>query len=308
MSSLQEFTTRTLLLLLCSFSLPLSAAPLETVTNITDSANGSFRQALADVDDGGTINFDPSLDGATITLLEIINLNGEDTYGPDPISKSVTIDASALPHGITLDGTGNVRFIEVIGAHDLVCKNITFRNGQGTTPETPDPTRNTRGGAIVLRDGGSITLENCQFFDCNTTAGGGAVFVQSADATVTNCTFARNSATNDGGAFHHNGGGFLHMTNCTFDDNSAGANGGAINSLASSGSFVEHCTFADNTAPTGGAIRSGLFTIDARGSLFSGNSPSTGVNFARALNVADAMLHLLADNGGRTLTRRLMKG
>ena len=43
-----------------------------TVTTTNDSGPGSLRQALADANDGDTINFDPSLNGQTITLTSAV--------------------------------------------------------------------------------------------------------------------------------------------------------------------------------------------------------------------------------------------
>ena len=44
-----------------------SLGPTVTVTNTDDAGPGSLRQAIADVDVGGTIDFDPSIAGQTIT-------------------------------------------------------------------------------------------------------------------------------------------------------------------------------------------------------------------------------------------------
>lgn len=52
-----------------------------TVTNTNDSGPGSLRQALADANDGDTINFDPALNGQTILL----------TTAELAIAKNVTI-------------------------------------------------------------------------------------------------------------------------------------------------------------------------------------------------------------------------
>src|ERR1043166_6421323 len=59
-----------------------------TVTNGNDSGSGSLRQALADAQDGDTINFEPSVNTVTLTTAELV------------ITKSVTISAS--PQSVTV--------------------------------------------------------------------------------------------------------------------------------------------------------------------------------------------------------------
>src|SRR5205809_5537970 len=59
-----------------------------TVTNGNDSGPGSLRQALADANDGDTINFDPSVNIVTLTSTELA------------IAKSITISAS--PRTVTV--------------------------------------------------------------------------------------------------------------------------------------------------------------------------------------------------------------
>src|SRR6266567_1041474 len=59
-----------------------------TVTNGNDSGPGSLRQALADANDGDTINFDPSVNIVTLTTAELV------------ITKSITI--SAAPQMVTV--------------------------------------------------------------------------------------------------------------------------------------------------------------------------------------------------------------
>ena len=59
-----------------------------TVTNGNDSGPGSLRQALADAQDGDTINFDPSVNTVTLTTAELA------------IDKSVTL--SGAPQMVTV--------------------------------------------------------------------------------------------------------------------------------------------------------------------------------------------------------------
>ena len=56
----------------------------------------SLRDAIAEAVSGDTIKFDSSLDAGTITLDRI-------TLGQIDIAESLTIDASMLPNGLTLD-------------------------------------------------------------------------------------------------------------------------------------------------------------------------------------------------------------
>jgi hypothetical protein len=57
-----------------------------TVTNTNDSGPGSLRQALLDANDGDTVNFDPSLNGQTITLTsaELVIDTDVTILGPGP--------------------------------------------------------------------------------------------------------------------------------------------------------------------------------------------------------------------------------
>src|SRR5213594_2777454 len=59
-----------------------------TVTNGNDSGPGSLRQALADANDGDTINFDPSVNIVMLTTAELA------------INKSVTL--SGAPQMVTV--------------------------------------------------------------------------------------------------------------------------------------------------------------------------------------------------------------
>jgi hypothetical protein len=90
------------------------------VTNNANSGPGSLRQAIDSADAGDTIIFDPSLSGQTITL------GGRQLI----ISKDLTIDASALPGGLTIDANGQSRVMQIISPP---LRSIDITAGTGTT-------------------------------------------------------------------------------------------------------------------------------------------------------------------------------
>lgn len=142
----------------------------------------TLRSALAEIPSGGRIGFDPSLDGGTISLATVGETNSiligesfpmgkfagyvERDYGPSALyaAKDVTIDASALPHGITLAWTGGeanpARVLAVRG--DLTLRNLTLTGGVARAAATAWPGQAWtlgRGGAVAVW--GTAILEGC---------------------------------------------------------------------------------------------------------------------------------------------------
>jgi hypothetical protein len=212
------------------------------VTSLDDPAedpvDGSvtLRMAIDRLDPGGTITFDPSLDNGTILLNRIATDNtylygekfigmafqryDERNYGKSSLyaGNDLTIDASALPHGITIAWAGGdssrARVIGVFG--NLTMNNVTITGGYSMAekfgPLATDWTL-ARGGACAVW--GMATLSNC------TLAG--------------NRVEGDNNAARDRGAF---GGGIyangLAMDNCVVSGNSVigyGAAGGGVYSV-----------------------------------------------------------------------------
>src|SRR5690349_24140430 len=90
--------------LLAFFTIPALHAATFTVTNTNDAGAGSLRAALASTAAAGgadNVNFAAGLAGQTITLISA-SLATTDAAG-------VTVDASALPGGITLQANGSAR-------------------------------------------------------------------------------------------------------------------------------------------------------------------------------------------------------
>ena len=102
MTRATTFAIVTLLLYTAAIS---AHATTITVTNTNDSDPGSLRQALADANDGDTIDFDPSLNGQTITL----------TSAELAINKSVTISGPGAPFlTISISGIQFTRIFHVM--------------------------------------------------------------------------------------------------------------------------------------------------------------------------------------------------
>src|SRR6266516_2748942 len=90
-----------------------------TVTNGNGSGPGSLRQALADANDGDTINFDPSVDIVTLTTAELV------------ITKSITISAS--PQMVTVQGISQqTRIFHVMPDHTVQITGLTISGGHIT--------------------------------------------------------------------------------------------------------------------------------------------------------------------------------
>lgn len=93
----------------------VTASPEHTVHTdaraylVTDTVPGSLRQAIANAAPNDTVDFDASLDGGTITL------GGTQLT----INKSLIIDASTLPGGITVSGNNASRVFHIAGGHTV---------------------------------------------------------------------------------------------------------------------------------------------------------------------------------------------
>ena len=260
----------------------VTTAADENDPNGTLGGGVSLREALRDGGPAG-ISFDAALNGQTITLAGGLDL---------PVYKSVTIDASALPSGLSIDGgTGTNRIFTVASGTTVSLVSLTLRNGHGQGQDLF-----VGGGAISNH--GTLTLTNCTLTGSSTTTFGGAIFndttgtltltgcqlrLNHADdaggaiqnvGTLTSCTLALNSATNSGGAIINNGP--LTATNCTFTSNTA-KKGGALDTLYSGGQpTLTGCTFTANTATTDVNPNTGL-----GGAIYNDNNLAmTGCTFA----------------------------
>ena len=214
------------------------------VTTLDDTINSydgliSLREAVEIYSvSGDTITFDPSLNGQTITL------SGKQI---SILKKDLSIDASALEDGITIDAAGESRAFIILG-------NYNPATGATNKYVTVSLTNLTvvNGDANVYRNEtyNDVVLDNEEF-----KADGGAAFAYAVNLTLTNVAFNDNDAYKGGAVWHYSG--TLAIKDSTFDGNTAGYEGGAVLAALLNGFTSENSTYTNNTATTysSGAIR-----------------------------------------------------
>ena len=273
------------------------------VTNTNDGGAGSLRQALLDAASyagADTVMFDAGLNGSTITLLSEIVSNDA--------SGAVSIDASTLPAGLTIDGGPNAnRILSVSAGRNVSLTGVTLTGGNGggaaqggnggaivnfgtlaLTRCTLSGDTSGSGGAI-LNDGGTLTLTQCTL-SANSATRGGAIFQTTGTLTLTQCTLSANQANGISGGAIYNQTGALTLTQCTFSGNQASGSGGAIHHQTGALTLTQ-CTVSGNQGDFGGAIYNGG-QVTLTNSIVTGNTPifagpdiygntvtPTGVNF-----------------------------
>jgi len=198
------------------------------VTTTADNGEGSLRQIVTSALPGSTITFDAPLSGQTITL----------TSGQITVAKNFTIDGSALPSSVLINGNANGRIFEFASGTTNVLETLTLVNGAAA--------------------GGS----------------GGAIFVNgSAKLTLDKSTLSGNTA-GTGGAIYNNTGGTLALQRCTLSGNQATTEAAAIYNLASLS--LTDTTVSGNTAPSSKAVLYNAIggVLDLTNSIAGGNSGS----------------------------------
>jgi CSLREA domain-containing protein len=234
---------------------------------------------------------------------------------------------------LTIDGGPGANRIFFIdnSAAEISGMTLTGGNGGGAVDSGS-------GGAIYAT--GSLTLDAVSVDTNSVSGGGGGVRTGSGTHTIRNSAVINNTALGCGGIFNFNG--TLTIINSTVSGNSIAAGqagGGICTSGASAQTTVQNSTVTANSAPS---FAAGIFNSDAgavtniassivagniapsmpdiwlaSGSVVSagfnliGSSADTGEPVAyHAADILDTppMLGPLQDNGGPTLTHRLLGG
>ncbi len=268
------------------------------VTTLADGGPGSLRAAVEGAGPGDVVTFDPSLAGKTIFLAR----------GEIKVDQAVTIDASALPGGIRIDGNsswrrydGENRLFTIRCRRPVRFDSLTLANGSAD-----------RGGAIWTI--GFVHLNHCTVVSNRASICGGGIYVYAGgSATLTGCVINGNQAESGGGLYANI---YAHctLTNCTFAGNRARLRGGALLAHESQADLVA-CTVSGNAAENGdgGGIAGESAPLSLFNSIVTGNvAPAhpdllvTGDSTLSTVgsNLTNGVPHLapLGDYGGPTRT------
>ena len=242
-----------------------------TSSDVVDSTDGliSLREAILYASGDDTVTFDSCLNGSTITL------NQSEDYGALSIDKSVSIDASALSSGITIDGNDGQIF-DVTDSGVLSLNGLTITGAENALLLSDGKPIGGWGGAIIAE--GDVAIVNCTFNSNH--AGFGSVIYTKANLTIESSVISNNSVDAYGGAIYiASNESVTTITDSQFVSNSSGTlyntYGGAILNLGNL--TISGCEFTSNSASYfGGAIyhEGYVSTLTISDSVFSGNIAS----------------------------------
>ena len=241
--------------------------------------------AVIDGDNGGTW---AQLKNAVETAVDnkeiIIKGKIKAAYGDEEIKvrKQITIKPQSGTPIIDADKTNqgpNVhRIFRVVSGASLTLKNIDLRNGKAATGGTSDVTEtNTKGGAIYVESGATLTMENGRIGGCTAAHYGGAI-ANLGTLNLSGVSFESNEAVAfSGGAIYNDGSGSIQAVSCIFGGgsdilgNKAHKDGGAIavNGSSAGEIKIKYGTISHNEAKNGkgGGIYSGsAITIEGTNS------------------------------------------
>lgn len=190
-------------LLFCEVAIHLQAATI-TVTNTNDSGPSSLRQALANADDGDTINF---------TVTGTIGL----TSGELLVDKNVTISGPGTA-SLAVDGNATSRVFHIGPGKTVSISGLTLTNGSA----------GFENGGGILNDHAILTMNSCSVQNnFALSSQGGGIYNDGLDGsaalTILNSTVSLNRAAYSGGGIH-NEDGTVTIMNSTIDGNGAAYN------------------------------------------------------------------------------------
>jgi hypothetical protein len=279
------FLTRASLIccaLTCSVALPIQANII-TVTYGNDSGPGSLRQALADANDGDTIDFDPSLNGQTITLASAELAINKSVMISGPGAPFLTISISGIQftrifhvmpgQSVTIDGlkigetfagdcTGGILndHASLTVSNCIVEQNCAGKNGGGIDSDAGN-------GAATL----TVVNSSVSFNRLVPYGQGGGIRNNNGTLMIISSDITGNTATSKGepdgsiGGGIYSAGGTLEITNSTVSGNHVNVAGGGIygsGTITNSTISGNSATPFDASAGVGGGVwTQGVLTL-----------------------------------------------
>jgi len=272
--------------------------PATSVSSSVDGAPGSLRAIVSGAPAGSTITFDPQLSGTTITVTSQID-----------ITKDLTIDASALPGGLTISGNDSSMLFRFIGAtRTIILRGLTIEHGNGKSTVSAT----SSGGCFT--NTAQLTIIDSTVRYCSSLVSGGAVFNFGGKLTLIRSTVHSNVAGTTGGGIHSAGGavGFVLLENSTVSGNQAAGGGGGL-ALATGALVLRHATVSSNQA-TGSAAGGGILyvppvtppancpapcaSLTLENSIIAGNQAMTAPDIGSSLAFTTLGANLVGNNNG----------
>ena len=215
-----------------------------TVTNDTDSDEGSLRDRISDASDDDTIVFD---DDYTIVL----------TSGYLQVSKNLTIDGSG--HTIVISGNNQYKVFN-INAGTVVLRSLTIEKGNSPSGSGIDSFRCV------------TTIRDCTIRDnAATETLGGGIFSYQGLLYIYDSTISGNSALTSGGGIYTYGE-YLFIYDSTINGNSANDYGGGMYCVDDYGITIENITVSGNSSDFGAIAINGSYNYDITNSTIFDNS------------------------------------
>ena len=174
--------------------LDVPSTVVTTLADVVDQADGliSLREALAYAEEGAKITFDLGM-GAVDATIRLEN-------GALTLDKSVVLDASNIPGGLTIEGDGD-RIFNIENGAEVTLENLVLTDGEAT-----------EGGAIYM-ESGKLTTINCVIYGNEAAKTGGAIYAIGGDVKLLNTTIAGNEAQNFPGVYFGNANGLFELQN-----------------------------------------------------------------------------------------------
>jgi hypothetical protein len=226
------------------FNTNLTVGTLGSSVTLRDAVTAANNTAGDDV-----IVFDPTLNGATIALIQSTSTmdphgSPRNNGGPTALRITSNIEFVAPAGGLVVRASGLLRLFDVASGATVRVERLTLRGGVA----------NNGGG---FWNAGNLTLDEVtmtsfvasSLFSSNTNdLGYGACVFNAGELTTRGSFFGFNNGQGSGGALFSAPPASLYVTNCVFESNISEFSGPAIGTESTNGSArITHSVFKANT-------------------------------------------------------------